>query len=214
MTGSAAAPAASFEIGEALRFGWDRFKANIPTLAVIAIIVWGLQAITSWLARDTEGVGRALVQFLGFLVGQLIAMGWVRVSLALTDGQAITAEDLLPSADRFLAYALASILYALMVGVGLVLLIVPGVILAIVYAFYGFVIVDRGESTFAALRRSADLTRGHRGELFAFGLVLLGLNLLGALALGVGLLVTSPVSLIAVGYVYRRLAGPTVPAAS
>src|SRR5690606_24140896 len=102
----------------------------------------------------------------------------------------------------------------LMVGVGLVLLIVPGVILAVVYAFYGFVIVDRGEPVLAALQRSAELTRGHRGELFLFGVVLLGLNLLGALAFGIGLLITSPVSLIAAGYVYRRLAGPTVPAAS
>jgi len=42
--------------------------------------------------------------------------------------------------------------------------------------------------------------------LFLFGLVLIGLNLVGLLALVVGLLVTVPVTWIAVTHAYRTLA--------
>jgi uncharacterized membrane protein len=103
-----------------------------------------------------------------------------------------------------------------MVGIGLVLLIVPGVIVAIVFAFYGFHIVDTGSTDpIGALRRSAEITRGHRWQLFLFGLLLIGLNLLGILLLVVGVLFTSGISLLAVAYVYRRLspapAAPNLP---
>lgn len=93
-----------------------------------------------------------------------------------------------------------------MVSIGLILLIVPGIILAIIFVFYGFHIVDTGSTDpIGALRRSAEITRGHRWQLFLLGLVLLGINILGLLALIIGVLFTSGISLLAIAHVYRRL---------
>lgn len=59
----------------------------------------------------------------------------------------------------------------------------------------------------AALRRSAEITRGNRWQLFGFLIVLLLLNIVGLLALVIGVLITSAVSILALAHVYRRLDG-------
>lgn len=64
------------------------------------------------------------------------------------------------------------------------------------------------------MRESLRLTRGARPELFSMAVVLLVLNLVGAMALGLGLLLTVPMSFIIAADVFRRLqarAGVPVP---
>lgn len=108
-------------------------------------------------------------------------------------------------------YLIASILMTVMVMVGFLVFIVPGIIVVLVFGFYGFHIVDTAErSPIEALRRSAWITRGERLRLFGLGLVLIVLNLLGLAIFPVGVLVTAAVSLLVVAHVYRRLSA-TVP---
>ena len=90
-------------------------------------------------------------------------------------------------------------------GVGLLLCIIPGIILSVRFQFFGWAIVDRELGPFEAMQESWELTRGSFWNLVLLWLVLAGINILGALALGVGLLITSPMSMVAVGFVYRRL---------
>jgi uncharacterized membrane protein len=54
------------------------------------------------------------------------------------------------------------------------------------------------------------LTKGNRWKLFQLSLALLLLNILGLLALLVGLFVTIPVSFIAMVHAYRALKGEAV----
>ena len=60
------------------------------------------------------------------------------------------------------------------------------------------------------LRRSAEITRGHRWQLFGLAIVLALINLVGLLACGVGLLFTSGITIIAWAYTYRRLSGQPI----
>lgn len=204
---------AGFAIGDAVGAGWRRFWPHILPMALFALIVWAVNATLQALQGPEEDVSvvRFLFTLLGFFVGQLIAIGWVKLALDITDGKGVSAEAI---TDRFrlvLPYLVAALIYSVMVSVGLVLLVVPGIIVAIIFAFYGFHIVDTGQTDpIAALRRSAEITRGHRGHLFLLGVVLIGINLLGLLALVIGVLITSGISLLAIAYVYRQLA-PAVP---
>lgn len=49
------------------------------------------------------------------------------------------------------------------------------------------------------------MTKGHKGWLFGFAIVLGLLNIAGFLAFGVGLLFTIPITIMAQIYVYRQL---------
>lgn len=62
----------------------------------------------------------------------------------------------------------------------------------------------RGVRT-SSLREAAADTQGVKWRLLGFGLLCLGVNLVGAIAIGVGLLVTIPTTLVAAAYVFRRL---------
>jgi uncharacterized membrane protein len=91
------------------------------------------------------------------------------------------------------------------VVVGLLLLIVPGVIWGITYSFALFGVVDKQMSVKDALAFSKKITEGKKWALFVFGLVLLGINVLGVLCLGVGIIVSVPLSLLMTAIVYDEL---------
>jgi uncharacterized membrane protein len=91
------------------------------------------------------------------------------------------------------------------------LLIVPGVIFTLMFMFATFIVVDRELGPIEAMKESKRLAHGHKWALLGFVLVLALINLLGVLALGVGLLVSIPVSSLAFVHGYCTLtanAGP------
>jgi len=102
-------------------------------------------------------------------------------------------------------YFQASVLSGLAVLAGLVLLVVPGLIAGAAFSVAAIAALEYRVKTWHSLAVSAELTRGVRIKLWGFMLALVPFNLVGLLLLGVGLLVTVPVSLIAWVAVYRDL---------
>ncbi len=93
--------------------------------------------------------------------------------------------------------------------VGLILLIIPGIIWAIQFCFYDYLIVDRGFGPVDALKKSSEITKGVKLDLFVFGMLLGIINLLGFICLVVGLFVTIPTTMVAMAFVYRKLLAQT-----
>lgn len=90
--------------------------------------------------------------------------------------------------------------------VGLIFLIVPGIYLMLRLMFVPILVVDRELTAREALSASWDATRGHTGFLFLFFLTTLFANIIGLLALGVGLLISLPTTAMAQMAVYNTLA--------
>jgi uncharacterized membrane protein len=90
---------------------------------------------------------------------------------------------------------------------GILLLYVAGVIFALMFIFAQFFIIDRELGPIAALKESYRITSGHRWDLLGLLLMLTLINLLGMLALFVGLFVTVPITLLAITHAYRVLSG-------
>ena len=92
-----------------------------------------------------------------------------------------------------------------LIPIALVLAIIGGIFVAIIFGFSRVIVVDKECGPIESLRISEDITKGVRWELvFFFGLIIL-LNMAGALLLGLGLLVTVPVSFFAILEVYNIL---------
>ena len=203
---------AGLRVGDAIGYGWAAFKKTPGPLVVIALVVLVVGALTSGIgnavSRESAVFG-VIVQIAGYVVSMILSLGLIRVALKVTRGEEVDVADLFKT-DQLGPYIGASILFGIMVAVGLIFCIVPGVILAVIYGFYGYVILGRGVGVGEGFSHAAEITKGQRGTVFLLGLAFLGINLLGALACGAGLLVSYPITIVAGGYAYRVLSNEAV----
>ena len=94
-----------------------------------------------------------------------------------------------------------------------VLLAIPAIVWAIKFSMAFYLIIDKKQEVIASLKQSAQLTDGVKWELLAFFIVTGAVNLLGLIALVIGLFITIPVTFMAYIYVYRKLTGHAPPLA-
>jgi uncharacterized membrane protein len=207
-----------FSTGSALRFGWETFKKRpwffVGSTFLILLASGLIDAFTN--AIDAAVVGSAetpsvIGTVINLGLGTLLGMGATAFYLAAQDNPETVDLSLLWHPQPFWKYLGASILYALAFVAGLVLLIVPGIIFALMFMFTTFIVIDRELGPIEAMKESNRITHGHKWTLLGFALMLVLINLLGVLALVVGLLVSIPVSSLAVAHAYRVLAGRTPP---
>ncbi len=196
-----------FSSVDALQFGWTTLRSHLAPLLLLSG-AGAVLALTSQ-ALGRGGGGGALLGLVvqGFQVA--IALLLVRVSLRLYDGEPVDLAHPAPLLRGYWSFLATLLLLGLGASVGFMLLIVPGVLFALAFGFTPLFKADGERDLIEAFRQSGRLTRGARGQLFGFGLLLMALNFAGVLALGVGVVATVPMSYLAAVYVFRRLQGRT-----
>lgn len=185
-------------IGEAIEFGWKSVKSHIGFFFVVFILSCAL----SFMSIYATGLGTRVVLSL-LIFG--INLGYFKLALDIVDGKSPEFKELFSCFSLLPQFVLSGILYAIVVVIGLVLFIIPGVIWAVQFGFYPFVIVRERMWPLKALRQSSAITEGVKGKLNVFALALIGINLLGLLALGIGIIITIPLSFVAIAHVFRQL---------
>lgn len=190
----------TFSIKEALAFGWSKTMANLTPLLVIG----GGAAVLAFMQRGLSSPDVLLAVAIQ-LMQVALTLIWLRVALLLHDGETPDWSKAIDLLDGYWPFLLTTLLLGLVVAAGFVLLIVPGVIWGLRYLFAPFLAVDRKLEPVAALHESARITLGQKWRLLEFAVVIAGVNLLGALALGFGLLITVPTTWIAAAFVFRKL---------
>jgi uncharacterized membrane protein len=148
-----------------------------------------------------------LGNLVSYLLGVLISMGMTAFFLAAHDNTHAVDFTTLWHPSPYWKFFATSVLASLAVGIGLLLLIVPGLIAMVLFMFSTFLVIDRGLGPIEALKVSMEMTRGNRWPLFGFILLCMLIIFVGVLALGVGLLVAIPIVGLAVAYAYRLLSG-------
>src|ERR1039457_1612931 len=201
----------SFSVGDAISYGWRAFWKNVWPLVGLAVIIVVVHLVLGAIASNASNVvGRLVIQLVSFVVGIVLAMGLIRASLAVLEGRR-PEVGMLFQTEGFGPYLVGSILVGIAVFVGLLLCIVPGVILGLMWEFFGYVIVENPTiSPTEAMRRSAEITKGYRWQLLGLTILLFLINVVGAIALGIGLLFTYGISAVALAYTYKVLSGQGV----
>lgn len=196
-----------FSNADALRFGWNTLRAHLGPLLIVGAAGGMLGLLSQALGRG--GTGGALLGVVVQVFQVVLALLLTRMAMKLYDGEPFDLAQPGPLLVGFWPYLLTTFLYGLLVSVGLVLLIVPGILLGLAFGFAPFFTAEGQRDVVEAFRASSRLTRNNRKQLFGLALLLLGVNLLGLLALGIGVVVTVPISALAVVYAFRRLQGRT-----
>ncbi len=181
-----------------IRQGWQMFRENIGEFAGFSLIIFAVSLLSS--LSQTGG------SILFSSIAAPLYVGYSIVAFRLLSGQLFEFGDFFRGFNYFLPLFLASLASTLLVGIGL-LLILPGIYLAVGYMFTTFFIIDYRMEFWQAMELSRKIISRNWFAFFGFALVLLALNLLGTLAFGVGLLVSLPVTSCAAAIAYKDIVG-------
>jgi hypothetical protein len=158
-----------FAFQEALHSSFDAVFANwrffLPLmieLSIISFIIYFAVSLT---------IGSNLLsEIASIMINSAIAFALFKISFNFLDRHQFDRKDLFDPGELLLKYIAASLLFWIMVDVGLFLLIVPGIYVLLTYGFYGPVMVDQKLGPIAALKRSAEITKGSKRSLFVLGI--------------------------------------------
>lgn len=195
-------------IGQAFNFAWPIFKKRLGLFAAVLLTIFGAWVALEIVVIAGQRLGIVLwaaahLAFLVFVAG--LEVGFIQICLALCEGREPALADIfahLALGPKFLA---GQILYLLMVVIGLLLLVVPGVYFSVRYALFGFCMVAGETNLVRSFQQSEILSMGTKTYLLRILVALFVLNTVGACLLGLGLFITVPLSVLMMTAVYRRL---------
>lgn len=210
----------SIDLASLLKFSFQKYKSYASFIigAVLTFIVLAVVPQIYFMMRAPESptLETQLISFLLTAVQIFLSLGFTKLMLLLVQDAPVSVADMFNNFGDFFSYFVASFLYGLAVSVGLLLLIVPGIWIAIRFQFFPYFIIENGDSSFTALQKSFYMTKDLLLELFVFGVAVVFLNLIGALLFGIGVIFTYPLTTMATAVIYRSLieASDTIPADS
>jgi len=175
-----------------------------------------------------------ILAILSIALALIVDLGFMKIMLNTYDKKPADFPDLFRSYDLSPRYFLCTVLYFLLIlivalipgviafrvfdigeaanDLGIIeiliialLLLLPIIYFSLKFYFFGYFIIDQEAGPIEALKRSAQLTKGQLWPLFLLFLAILGIILLGFVALFVGLFVAYPVAILTTTYVYRKL---------
>lgn len=210
--------ASTLSVGDAISYGWSKFSKNAGVWIVFMIAAFLVQGLIQWIFNGFRGepsdfgdwltISSAIGSLVTTIIGYIIQGAYVRAALSEVDGQK-------PAFGTFLQVPIGSVIVAgILVGlgttVGLLLCILPGLFVIFVTWWTMQFVVDRNQDPITAIKSSYRAIMSNAGQLLLLALALIGINIVGALLCGVGLLVSVPVTIIASTYAYRVTTGGVV----
>lgn len=143
---------------------------------------------------------------INIILSALLTIGLLRISLKAARGQTVSWKDFHMDGRTFWMFVWMGIVTGLLVFLGFVALIIPGIILTIMWTYVLLLLVDHPQATTKQLlRASAQITKGVRWKLLALTFVNAGVAILGLLLLVVGVLPASMIIIIASAVIYEHL---------
>lgn len=200
-----------FVLDEVIGYAWGTFKKKPLKIVGFFLLVYIICFLNSFLFPLLfSGLGNSLLilvipQVEGWIVNYIADIAIVAFVLSVLGNKKSFVLKSLTDPKLILNVVLGSLLGGLIVILGFILLVVPGIYFAIRLTYVIYFLVDQKTGPIEAIKRSWKLTKGHFFSILGLYLVLVLVNLFGMLLLLLGLLITIPVTYIAIAYTYKKL---------
>lgn len=200
--------------GVALPLAVAAFVAGLPGALISVVYSFAAAIVVEYVDASfiqlLNGLVQATSSVVNLCVGSYIAGGIVSFALKVARGQPVEFGDVFSGGKYFGRMFVAALCAFIAVLLGCCLLLVPGLIVALGISQYSYLVVDQNLGGIDALKKSWEMTNGHRMNLFVFGLLAFLVVLAGYIACIIGaLLVSVPVLTIAAAYIYLSIKGET-----
>ena len=210
--------------------GWKQLWPHFLVLFLIGIIYFIISMVFS-VPQQLAGLGGGksvflaisiVFSFIGFfyslLVVSPIGYGMQFAYLKAARGDNVEIQDMFAAFKNYWNAVGASILVGIIVVIGFIFLIVPGIIFACKLVFVPYLVVDKKMSVIEAIKESWHMTNGHAGTVFLIGLLAIPIVIAGLICLVVGVIISFMWVSMAVASLYHAVSkqresglGPTMP---
>jgi uncharacterized membrane protein len=178
-------------------------NTGVTVAAYLAFVVGTQAAEVAMIFGGDESV---LLRLASAVVAPALTVGWYRVLLRSLRGEAAAFSDVISGLDVFGRAIGVSVLSTVVIALGFVAFIVPGVIAALALWPALFLLADgRGSSVIGTLRDAAALTSGHRLRLLGVAVFLLVLLFFGLLFFFVGVFIAASLATVIMAAAYDEM---------
>jgi len=187
----------TFKIGQKIKEAWPHYKANLGQFLVLVLVTFAV----SFSGQGDNDLWSILVS----LISILVSCVWIRSILNLIEGKSFNpfSKESFPSLKQYWYFLSTGFLSAVIIVVGLVFLIVPGLYLSGRLAFVTYLALDKNQNAILSIKESWNMTKGCGWKIFGKAFVIGLFIIAGFIALGVGSFITYPIGFIVFGMLYR-----------
>ena len=175
-------------------YGWQQMWKHFLYLFLVMIIV-GIAESPASVVRDSDAdisAGMIILQILAavywLLVFSVVKYGGDLMYLRAIRNEKFEISEMFDGFKKnYINIILANLLTFAIIGLGFVLLIVPGIILACRLAFVSYLVMDKNMEPVAAVEKSWEMTKGHGWQIFGMGLLVIPIVIGGLICFIVGI---------------------------
>ena len=201
-----------FKVSEALSYGWRAMADNflpligfwLLAIVVSVVVIFGGTALLSLLHSTDNWVLKSIVHIIHYLVSCIVTMGLFKIMLDIYDKKELSIEQFFSPAPLIVNYIAGNNLLTIIVCVGTLLFIVPGIYWALQFSLTPYCIIDKSMGPIEALKKSSALTDGIKWQLLGYGVLAFLIHLVGFICLIVGVLPAIMVTTLGHVYIYRK----------
>jgi hypothetical protein len=210
-------------VEQVFNYAWQIWQVNLGLLVGVTLVVAVITNGVSYLFQGIEfalrqndapeaAVGVSVLAFgMNIVVQTFLGIGQTQIMLKLVRRQPADFSELFGGGAMFLPILGFNILYGLAVGVGLVLLIVPGIILLLMWWPAYYLVLERKAGVFESFSLATEVTRNNWGTAFVMALLSFCIMLLGCLACIIGMLFAAPLIGVMWTTAYLMMSGQLMP---
>ena len=186
------------EVGTLINQGWELTKKHFPAFLLVMILGCMVSSLYE-------------VAYYGPYLGTVLNYGpdvteEQMIELLIENGEIWNWVGWIIVAAVISFFVGAYLVYSIIIVMGMICCILPGIYLAIRLMFTPMIAANHPEVAFSdAFSRSWQMTKGHFWILLWLGIVVIGINIVGLICCCVGLIVTSILSYMMYACVYKLL---------
>jgi hypothetical protein len=184
------------DIGTCISAGISGFKNNILT-HIIAVLLVGIVSNISF----------------GILAGPMM-VGYMRMIKVEDEGGKAEIGDVFKGFDDFVPALLAVLVGGIVVGIGFMLCIIPGLLIMALVPTAAYLVAIGEKDGINALKRAWQAVKENLVGSFLCALILVVIGSVGTVLCGVGVLLTMPISFIGMYHMAKQLTNGGNPASA
>lgn len=186
-----------------IKNGFELFKKYSGGFMAFYLIIFAVVALSTF--RDLQYIN----SLFSILQVPLIA-GVFIVANEIMRGNIPNFSTFFDGFKHFFQLLLLNIVSSIFIAIGFVLLLIPGMYLAVSYSFANLFVIFFGYDFWTAMELSRKIITKNWWEYFGFLVLIVLINFAGLLACGVGVLFTAPATTCMIYAAFEDIAGGAV----